>query len=808
MRKLILIFLCSFILMSLPLEGFSQGLFGGREARTTSVEELPNVQIEQLVKRMEEQGISTEEAIAIARAKGASDAQVDQLIKRIDQVKNKTKIAPIKEATIIQKHASFSKKEQIQETKAKRQTFGFQFFNSKNPNFASNMNTPLPDNYLIGVGDNIQLNVYGASQRDYSLQVQKNRAINIPNIGPVYIAGLSLKTAKILIKRRLSSIYNGMRGHSPNTFVNITVGNISGININVIGEASRPGTYTLPATATAFNALYLSGGPGENGSFRDINVVRDGKVVAKIDVYNYLINGDTRSNIQLRNNDVILIKPYQKRVFVEGAFKRKGIFEAKGSETIADIIRYAGGFAVDAYDKQISLTRNNSRTLSFKTVKANDFASTIIVNGDEIKAGQITGIYENIVNISGAVYRPGNYELSDGLTLLKLIKKADGLKADAFLDRGIITRKDDYMQMQTLSFSVRDVLKGKTNIFLKKNDKVLISSIFDMRENRKVEILGAVQRPGTFVYAEGMTLYDIIFMAGGFQEKASVSNIEIARRLSYKEAEKTSDKLIHTYTISVERDLKLSKKDSQMLLQPFDYIYVRTAPGFSQQQGSVAISGQIKYAGSYGIVNKKERLSDIIKRAGGLLSTAYVEGASLRRKYTLSDAEYQVKLEISKRDSMLKKETIVKTGYKIVGINLKKALKNPQSAENLLLENGDQIFIPKTLQTVKVTGAVLNPVALTYKKNMTTKDYINLSGGFSQNAKKNRVYVVYPNGEAHATRSFIFRSYPKVVPGAEIIVPEKEKIDRTGQAQKWLGISGSVLGIATSIAAIISLTRK
>ncbi len=808
MRKLVLIFLYSFVLILLPICSFSQGVFDVKNAKTVSVEEIPNSQIEQLVKKMEEQGISIEEAVAIARAKGASDAQIDQLVNRIDEVKNKTKIAPVKQAAIIQKHASFSKKEQIQETKAKQQTFGFQFFNSKNPNFASNMNTPLPDDYLIGVGDNIQLNVYGASQRDYSLQVQKNRAINIPNIGPVYIAGLSLKNAKVLIKNRLSSIYNGMRGSFPNTFVNVTVGNIAGININVTGEASRPGTYTLPATSTAFNALYLSGGPSENGSFRDISVVRDGKVVATIDVYNYLINGDTRSNIQLRNNDVILIKPYQKRVFIEGAFKRKGIFEAKGSETLADIIRYAGGFTAEAYDKQISLTRNNSRTLSFKTVKANDFALTTIVNGDEIEAGRITETYENIVSISGAVYRPGNYELSDNLTLLELIKKADGLKEDAFVERGIITRQDDEMQLKTLSFSVKDVLKGKTNIFLKKNDKVLISSIFDMREDRKVEILGAVQRPGTFAYAEGMTLYDIIFMAGGFQEKASVSNIEIARRLSYKEAENTSDRLIHTYTVSVDRNLELSKKDAQMLLQPFDYIYVRTAPGFSQQQGAVAIAGQIKYAGNYGIIDKKERLSDIIKRAGGLLNTAYVAGASLRRKYTLSNAEYQAKREIAKQKGINLNSGISKTTYRIVGINLKKALKNPESVENLLLENGDQIFIPKTLQTVKVSGAVLNPVALTYRKNMTTKDYINLSGGFSQNAKRNRVYVVYPNGEAHATRSFIFRRYPKVVPGAEIIIPEKEKIDRTGQTQKWLGISGSVLGIATSIAAIISLTRK
>ncbi len=281
----------------------------------------------------------------------------------------------------------------------------------------------------------------------------------------------------------------------------------------------------------------MAGGPGKNGSFREINIVRNGKVIANVDVYDYLVNGDTRANIQLRNNDVVLVKPYLNRIVMEGAFKRDGIFEAKAGETVADLIRYAGGFTTDAYNKQVSLTRNNSRTLSFLTVDAAKYENTPTQNGDKIKAGDIVQLYENRVYLSGAVYRPGNYELTDGLTLRQLIQKAEGLKDDAFLERGIITRKGDDMQLQTLSFSVKDVLNGNENVVLKKEDKVLISSIFDMRENRNVEIIGAVQIPGKFLYSEGMTVADLIFMAGGFQEKASVSNIEIARRLSYEEAE-------------------------------------------------------------------------------------------------------------------------------------------------------------------------------------------------------------------------------------------------------------------------------
>lgn len=800
------------ILLALMLNTLSvnaQGIFNldNTGTRTESIEDLPQEQIEKLVKQMEEQGVSTEEAIAIARAKGASEEQIEQLLKRIEQVQNESDSIFMKNDTIIRKDTKFSEKEQLKAIEEKEQAFGFQFFNTENLNFASNLNTPLSDDYIIGVGDNIQINVYGASQQDYALQVNKNRALKIPNVGPVYIGGLSLAEAKKLIKSRLSSIYSGMQGNYPNTFVSVNVGDISGINVNVIGEANRPGTYTLPATATVFNALYLAGGPGENGSFRDISIVRDGKVIATTDVYSYLINGDTRGNVQLRNNDVILIKPYLHRVFVEGAFKREGIFEAKAGETVADIIRYAGGFTANAYNKQISLTRNNSRSLSFMTVATNEYESTPILNGDQIQAGEVIELYENRVAIAGAVYRPGNYELTEGLTLQQLIRKAEGLKDDAFLQRGIITRKLANLELQTLSFSVKDVINGIDTILLQREDRVLISSIFNMREERTVEIVGAVQFPGTFEYAENMTVADLIFLAGGFNEKASVSNIEIARRLNYNEAQDYSDNLIHTYTLSVDRNLKLNPKDAQMHLMPFDYIYVRNAPGYNQGQGSVSIEGEVKYAGSYGIALKQERISDIIERAGGFTPEAYPQGVSLQRRTILTDAQLKSRMQLAEQDSTMNKEDIQRIEYEIVAINLKDILSDKGGSSDLILKDGDRLFVPIKKQTIKVSGAVLNPVAITYNKKLSVQDYINLSGGFATNAKKRKVYVLYPNGEAHATRGFIFRNSPKVIPGAEIIVPEKPEIDRAAQAQRWIGMGSGITGIAASIAAIISITK-
>ncbi len=814
MRKFYSLILFAVLLLTAPAYNCAQGIYNLENGQSKSVDDLSQAQIEKLVKQMEQQGISIEEAIAIARAKGANETQIAELRERIEDYQrdrasqNKKRDKKDNEKQKSEIDSLIFSKRNFDIPPQKSKIFGFDFFNTKNLNFASNINTPLSDDYLIGVGDNIQISIYGASQTDYSLQVQKNRAINIPNVGPVHIGGLTLAKAKTLIKARLSSIYNGMRGSTPNTFATISLGDTPGINVNVIGEAAQPGTYTLPATAMVFNALYMAGGPGENGSFREINIVRDGKIIANVDVYDYLVNGDTRANIQLRNNDVVLVKPYLNRIFMEGAFKRDGIFEAKKGETVADLIRYAGGFTTDAYNKQVSLTRNNSRTLSFLTVDADKYENTPTQNGDKIKAGDIVQLYENRVHLSGAVYRPGNYELTDGLTLRQLIQKAEGLKDDAFLERGIITRKSDDMQLQTLSFSVKNVLNGNENILLKREDKILISSIFDMRENRNVEIIGAVQIPGKFPYSEGMTVADLIFMAGGFQEKASVSNIEIARRLNYEEAKNTSENLIHTYTLSVDRNLKLSAKDKQMQLMPFDHVYVRTAPGFSQGQGTASISGEVKYAGSYGITTKKERLSDLIIRAGGTTPEAYLKGASLRRKYTLSEAEYQAKIDMARQDTTLNKEKIEikKEIYKVVAINLKKIMKHPQSDEDLILTDGDQLFIPKQLQTVKISGAVLNPVAVTFSKKLSAKDYINLSGGFAQNAKKGRVYVLYPNGEAHATRSFLFRSYPKVVPGAEIIVPEKPERDGS-KTQQWLGFGSGIAGIAASIAAIISVTK-
>jgi protein involved in polysaccharide export with SLBB domain len=415
-------------------------------------------------------------------------------------------------------------------------------------------------------------------------------------------------------------------------------------------------------------------------------------------------------------------------------------------------------------------------------------------------AGEIVDRFENRISIEGAVYRPGNYELREGMMLSQLITKAEGLKEEAFMERGVITRKKSDMTFESISFSVRDVLKRENDIALEREDRVQISSIFDVREARIIEILGEVQYPGTYAWAENISIADLVFQAGGFKENAEVSAVEVSRVLNYEEISSLSKSLLHTFQFGLDRNLKFHPDDAGFILKPFDKVYVRRAPGY-RPQGTVSLQGEVKYAGDYGITRKDERLSDVIRRAGGLTPEAYIKGASLRRKVELSDAEYQAKLAVARLDTTMMIDSIVKMRYQIVGIDLPVVMANPGGVEDLQLLEGDQIFIPSKLETVMVSGSVLNPVAHTFSQRKKVKEYIRNSGGFAQRAKKGKVYVVYANGTTESTRGGLFgRRFPRVEPGCEIIVPEKPEVDKTAQASKWLAFTSTLASLITAIA--------
>ncbi len=771
-------------------------------AASIDVQQLSDEQINQIVSKIQKNNMSLEQAMTLARARGASQLQIDKLKQRIKDLKknsNTVNGADVTEETSVTDN-SLSQKKQFTPTQKEKRTFGFQFFNSKNLTFSPNVNIPVSENYTLGIGDEIVIAVYGASQQNYNLRVRKTGAINIPDIGPVNVYGLSFKQAKKKIKAKLTNIYNGMEGSKPNTFADISLGTLTGIKINIIGDVNMPGTYTLPPTATVFNGLYLAGGPNLKGSYRNIDVIRNGKTIKTIDVYAYLVDGKTANNIQLREQDVIMVRPYVNRINVEGQFKHTGLFETKKGEVVADVIRYAGGFTDRAYTHKLDLYRNNSKSIDFKTITSNDFENVQLSNGDLLIAGEITNKLENRVTINGAVYRPGNYELKQNMQLSQLIKEAEGLKDDAFMERGIITRRNNDNTLKTIAFSVKDIVNNKNDIKLQSEDVIKISSLFDMREKRTVSIVGEVQFPGMYQCSDNLTIQDLIFNAGGFKENASIENIEVSRVLDYDQTKDITKELLHTYQFEVNRNLKLNSQDARFELKPFDKVYVRRAPGY-RPQSTVSVFGEIKYAGEYGIINKGEKISDLIKRAGGLTPEAYKKGASLRRKIVLTEAEYQAQLVIAKRDTTVNIEDIKRYSYKTIGIDLPKILRNPGGINDLRLKDGDQLNIPCLLQTVTVSGAVLNPVGHTYTKKQSAKDYIMASGGFAQNAKKGKVYVVYANGTTATTKRYIFgRSYPKVEPGCEIIIPRKPEIDKAANASKWLAFTTAFVSLITAVA--------
>ena len=513
---------------------------------SVNVNNLSDQQIQQIVAEVNARGLTIDQAAQMAQMQGATPTQIDQLKRRIQELnfsKGNSISNPAAQSVQTKTAARevFSEKAIVKASPEVKRIFGFQLFNSENLTFEPPVNIPTPQNYVLGIDDELAISIWGASQQTYQLSIETNGAINIPDIGPVYVSGMEFAKAKELIKRRLISIYRGMDGASPNTYAEVSISNLRSIKINVIGEVMAPGTYTLPSTASAFNALYLSGGPNEKGSFRNIQIIRDNKTIKTIDVYDYLINANMQGNIQLREQDIIYIPTYQKRVEASGAFKRTGLFELTEKEKLSDLIRYLGGFTDQAYQAQLSLTRITGTEKKVIDINQSIFESFVPNNGDSIVASVILDRYENRVNISGAVFRPGTYELTDGLQLSGLIKKAQGVTENYFSNRGLIIRLQNNLAPMTLSFNVDDVLKGTNDITLKREDKVIIQDIFSMREKRIVQILGEVQKPGEFDFTDNMTLKDLIFKAGGFTEAASESFIELARRHNYAESNLMSD---------------------------------------------------------------------------------------------------------------------------------------------------------------------------------------------------------------------------------------------------------------------------
>jgi protein involved in polysaccharide export with SLBB domain len=748
-----------------------------QNVRSVDPKSMPDSEVKKVEEAIKNSGMSFEDAAQLARQRGASEQQIRDMQQRLQQ--GTSPASPQGSGT-----ESFSNEPAFETevlstrnilAKETSPLFGSYLFNSKNLTFEPSVNVQTPKNYEIGIGDQIIVSIWGNSQNNYQLTVNANGQIMVPDVGPVYLAGLTFGEAENRIRQRLSGIYADMNGSNPRTFAQVSMGGLRSIKVDLVGEVTVPGTYTLPATSTVFNALYLSGGPNDIGSFRTINIIRNNEVIKSVDVYNFLMDARISENIQLQNEDLLFVPVARKKVSVSGEFRRNGIFEMKADENMEDLIRFAGGFTENAWWSNIKIHR---KTMSGRTIIDVPFdkAKTVVLeDGDLVTTGKLNELYKNRVTISGPVFQPGEYAWQQGMTIMDLIVKADSLKGDAFTNRGNIIRLNPDYTTASIPFNLGAVLAGRSSILLQPEDIVLIRSKFDMAEDPFITVSGEVLNAGRLDYSDNLTLEDAIFRAGGFTEAADSSFIEVARRLSYAEASSLSDDLVHIYTFNLSRDLKLSDENGSFVLHPFDRISVRRAPGF-RESASVMISGEVKYAGRYAIKNRNHRISDLIAMAGGLTNQSFTQGATLSRQSE-------------------------ELGNEFVAIHLDRIMKNPGGKNDLILRNGDELHIPEFMQTVKISGSVQNPFSVTYEEGKNLKYYIDRSGGFKTEAMKRKTYVRYPNGSTATTKNFIVKNYPEVMPGSQIIVPEKPVKEGMATGQ-WLGIAGTFSSIAIAIAAI------
>lgn len=830
-----------------------------------NVDDLSDAQILQMMQQAQKMGLSDSQLIQLAQSKGMSDTQIQKLQARVSDLRKKNglnsngnnngsnssdttrqssrKLNYTPDTSNMFKQSNpYDLLEQL-----KPKIFGADLFRNSNANtFQPNLKLATPVNYIVGPDDQINIDVYGNSVADWSLTVSPEGNINIPGVGVLNVVGKSMNDVTVAIRRKLAANNYAI---GKGTDVKVSLGNIRSINVILQGQLVKPGTYTLPSLATVFNALYAAGGPNDVGSFRQIEVIRDNKVIRRVDLYDFLVKGSQKDNIALRDQDVIRVPAYKIRVLLKGEVKIPALFEVLPGETLGNVLDFSGGFTDEAYTKRIKVDRVNNQQRQISDVFEKDYNTYIPVRGDKFTINKIIDRYENRVQITGAVFRPGEFELQKGLTLSGLIKNAGGLKEDAFMGHGSITRLNADNTLQLVSFNVQDVMnKPSSDILLQREDSVSIASIFDLRNNYKVTIKGEVRNPGDYDYADSMKVTDVIIKAGGFKEGASGKRIEVSRRVFDSDPTSADIKVAQVFTVDVDPGLKTG--DTNFTLQPFDMISIYSLPGYEVQK-TVKVEGEVLYPGYYTIQSKNERVSDIIKRAGGLTRSANIEGGSLKRDnaavlgidkskndtteinrerienfqrlqsdysnnnmpgttagVTNANSTSSTTGNVSNNNLNAKKDSIFQPRNNFIGISLDKILQNPGGREDLILEDEDVIRVPKLLQTVRVNGEVLYPSAVVYTSGKTFKGYISNAGGFSPNALKRGAYIVYPNGTVKGTRKILFfNSHPRVKPGSEIYVPAKPE-PKGNSTQEILGITTGFASLGAVILGVITLLKK
>lgn len=700
--------------------------------------------------------------------------------------------------------------EKLLAEKRKKKVFGRDIFNNKDLTFEPNMNIATPQNYILGPGDAVYIDIYGASQKTIESTVSPDGEVTIEGFGPVQVSGLTVAQANARLRSTLGARYSSSK-------IKLTVGQTRSIMINVMGEVKNPGTYTLPAFATVFHALYMAGGTNDIGTMRNIKVYRNNRLVSVVDIYDYILNGKLTGNVRLADNDVISVGPYDCLVNITGKVKRPMYYEMKRNESVGTLLKYAGGFTGDAYKKSVRIVRKTGREYSVYNVDEFDMSAFHLADEDSVSVDSILPRFSNMVEVKGAVFRPGMYQVGGDINSVKtLIEHADGLREEAFTARAVMHRMKKDRTLEVVPVDVEGILDGTVpDIPIQNNDVLFIPTKQEMMEEQTITIHGEVQYPGIYRYADNETLEDFVLQAGGLKQTASTVKVDVSRRIVNPKALTTDSVIARTYTFALKDGFVIDGTPGFKLM-PFDEVYVRKSPGYYKQQ-NVVVEGEVMFSGTYTLSKKNQRLSDLIKSAGGVNDRGYVAGARLERKVNESErARMEAVLKKAKEEAEQMEIEAAKENKKIdlkdsekikkfeipefysVGIELDKALANPGCDADIVLREGDKIIVPQYNGTVKINGAVMYPNTVGFQKGKKAKYYINQAGGFSEKAKKSQTYIVYMNGTIAKVSQ---NAKPK--PGCEIVVPEKE-INKMTIAEK-MTIGTSVASIATLIATLANI---
>ncbi len=798
MRKIITVTLL-FIALFQSSTLLAQDLLKSTDLSTLKVDYLTDGDVAKIKAQLQSNNMTIEQAEPVALAKGMSATEFAKLKARLGAQPTNTETA--KNGTASEEELS-RKQDKIVNNKVKDTInaliFGSELFDNPTLNFEPNLKLATPVNYILGPGDELQVSVYGVQEFNASIPVSVEGKVTIQYVGQIAVSGMTIEAATQKIRNAIAGVYSTVQSGQSQVTVNLT--RIRTIKVTLIGS-KQPGNYSISSLATVYNALFLGGGPGKNGSYRNIELIRNNKVFTTVDIYDFLVNGDQSSNVGLKDNDVIRIPAYNQKVTVEGQVKRPGIFEMKKGETFNDLLSFASGFNEFAYTASVNVLQKTDKEFKVRDIKANEYGTYKPLSGDVFRVTKILNRFENRITIEGAVFRPNTYSFYEGMRISDLIAKADGLKEDAYSNRARIIRLKSDLTTEILNVNLAKALSGdlEADVSLKREDVITVYSILDFEEEFTITINGEINKPGVYKYYDNLTLNDILVQAGGLTGSAS-KKVEIARMIQSEEIDDSNPNRVELFNIEISAANNEQAKNFALL--PFDVVNIRKMAVYEKPE-MVTVSGAVQYGGKYVLAGKKERVYDVIQRAGGLTSVANVEGVRIKRPIQAKQIEdlKNVNLNLGTKDSVQNKlEKELK--YATIPVDWKSIVKNPKSNTNVTLFPGDEIEVVVFNEGVKVTGNVLFTSEIPYDQNKGFRYYINAAGGIDAKGWKKKAYIIYPNGKADVASSFLFfKNYPKVTPGSQIIVPEKPENKKmsTGEFVSIAGVLASLAGVIIAI---------